>query len=131
MTSYIPHLILTLTDQVTQSAMDETLTEAYRLAFDWANRMGKEGKRVYDLFLQKPNYAVNPFDTYFHLWCKIECSKEDRIIWEENRKMIFNISLENTNAPKERIKSESHLSEHKNRSTGWEATETSRSHCTI
>lgn len=88
MTSYIPHLILTLTDQVTMNAMDETITEGYRLAFDWANRMGKEGKRVYDLFLQKPTYE-DPLNIRYSLWCKIECTEDERRIWEKNRERML------------------------------------------
>lgn len=94
--SFIPHRILVINDQVVQAKDNETLTRCYQLAFDWANRMGKEGKRVFDLFLQRPdpnNY--NPMRQQSYLWCKIECTIEERKKWDELQKLNIELAVLN------------------------------------
>lgn len=88
--SYIPHRILIINDQINESARDKTLSECYRLAFDWANKMGSQGKKVFDLYLQKPDYDKDPMNmARYILWCKIECTIEERKLWEEQQKLNF------------------------------------------
>lgn len=88
MKSYIPHRILIINDQVTHTAMNETVFYCYRLAFDWSNRMGIEGKRVFDLFLEKPKYDADPLNIpLYSIWCKIECTIEERERWDEMQKL--------------------------------------------
>jgi hypothetical protein len=88
MNSYIPHRILVINQQITKNADDEALLQAFRLAFDWANRMGQEGKRVFDLYLQRPDINnYNPLANQSYLWCKIECTQEERERWDEIQKV--------------------------------------------
>ena len=100
MKSYIPHRILVINDQVVQSALDETLFECYRLAFKWANDMGLQGKKVFDLFLEKPKYDGDPMNIpRYYLWCKIECTEDERKIWDDQNKLniahaVFNSFVE-------------------------------------
>lgn len=93
MKSFIPHKILVINDQVSVEQHNSTLSQCYALAFDWANRMGLEGKRVFDLLLKAPDYHQDPLNCQSVLWCKIECSEEDRKIWEETNQINLEIAI--------------------------------------
>ncbi len=86
MKSYIPHRILIINEQICKNEEEKILTNCFQLSFDWANRMGLEGKRVFDLFLQKPDERnYNPMRQQSFLWCKIECTIEERKLWDEQQ----------------------------------------------
>jgi hypothetical protein len=88
MKSYIPHQILVINEEISKDAQNVTFTRAYRLAFDWANMMGMNGKKVFDFYIQNPEYWGDPIASQKTLlWCKIECTEEERKIWEENQKL--------------------------------------------
>ena len=55
MKSYIPHRLLLINEHVTMSSEDPVFMECMRLAFEWANDMGLQGKKVHSLTLQKPD----------------------------------------------------------------------------
>ena len=80
---YIPHCIVKINSIVEVDPMFES---CMLRVFDWANRMGLEGKKVYSLNLVQPlkdNY--DPLNLDSSLWCKLECTKEDREKWEQSR----------------------------------------------
>lgn len=82
--SYIPHRLLVINEYAGTNLDDAVMNECYRLAFDWANDMGRKGKRVFGLFLQRPDPKNHdPVRQQSHLWCKIECTVGEREIWEE------------------------------------------------
>ena len=88
MKHFIPHRIFVINEQIEFSNMREIILRCYALAFEWANKMGLEGKRVYDLYLQKPDpINCNSMNTASYLWCKIECTEEERMQWEEQQKL--------------------------------------------
>lgn len=89
MKSFIPHRILVINEQVVQEKDEENMTRCYQLAFDWANRMGMKRKRVFDLYLQSPDPNKDPINIHCqsYLWCKIECTMEERKIWDEIQKL--------------------------------------------
>lgn len=92
MKSYIPHRIFVINDQI----VHETMDRCYQLAFDWANRMGMEGKRVFDLCLQRPDpNNFNPLRQQSYLCCKIECTIEEREKWDELQKMNIEHAIYN------------------------------------
>lgn len=83
---YIPYKILIINEQVEKTAQDESFLHCMKLAFDWANRMGLKGKRVFDLYLEKPDYRnYDPLRQHHTLWCKLECTEQDRKAWEKLR----------------------------------------------
>ena len=84
MKSYIPYRLLIINREITDNQNYRLLEEYYRRAFDWANQMGQQGKRVFNLSIQVPddeNY--NPKIRHSYLWCMIECTEEERKIWDE------------------------------------------------
>jgi hypothetical protein len=88
MKSYIPHRILVINRAAIEHKDEETLSRCYQLAFDWANRMGQEGKKVFDLFLEKPDYGKDPLNIgRYYLWCKMECTIEEREKWDVIQKL--------------------------------------------
>lgn len=88
MNSYIPHTILVINDQILSAKDDETLSRCYALAFDWANRMGKEGKKVFGLRLKRPDpNDYNPSRMQSYLSCNIGCTVEERQKWDEMQKL--------------------------------------------
>lgn len=88
MKSYIPHRLLVINDQIVEAKDNESMERCYQLAFDWANRMGLEGKKVFSLFLERPDPKnFNPMRQQSYLWCKIECTEEERAKWDEIQKL--------------------------------------------
>jgi hypothetical protein len=84
MKEYIPHRLLVINDQVEKSTQDETFMHCMKMAFQWANDMGLKGKKVFGLFLETPDPSkYDPLRQHSSLWCKIECTKEEREQWEE------------------------------------------------
>ena len=84
MQSYIPYRILTINEQVEKTAQDESFLYCMKLVFDWANQMGIKGQRVFSLHLETPNSNnYNPLRQHKVLWCKIECTEEERKAWEK------------------------------------------------
>lgn len=85
MKTYIPYKLLV----INEFSENEAMNKCYRLAFDWANKIGRNGKRVFDLYIQRPdpeNY--NPLSQQsYNLWCKIECSMREHDIWEEMQEL--------------------------------------------
>lgn len=53
----------------------EVRHEAFSLAFNWANMMGLEGKKVYNLRFE-PSVFDGPFDRGPRLLCAVENNKE-------------------------------------------------------
>lgn len=90
--SYIPHKLITLNSQISQNGDDKVLMECFRKAFDWANQMGLEGKRVFDFYFERPDPS-NPFAGQSYIWCKIECTEEERKYWEEMREIKIKLSI--------------------------------------
>lgn len=86
MKSYIPYRILVINCQFIESYQDEVLLQCFRLSLDWANRMGLKGKRVYDFYLEKSD-PKNPLDYLSYLWCKVECTEDERKLWKEQREL--------------------------------------------
>jgi hypothetical protein len=84
MKSFIPHNIITINRLVKDNKDLDVLHYCYRMAFDWANRMGLEGKRVYDLEMLEPPMNDVFFSRYY-LCCKIECTLEERRAWEDQQ----------------------------------------------
>lgn len=80
--NYIPHCILHINEQIDEC---DTLMTIMNHAFDWANRMGLEGKRVGSLVLEKPR-PDHPFAISSRLFCEIECTEKERTEWEKNQK---------------------------------------------
>ena len=85
---YIPHRILIINECIIQSKDDENFMNVMKLAFDWSNKMGIQGKKVFGMYLELPNINnFNPLIQHYTLWCKIECNEEQRKIWEENQEI--------------------------------------------
>jgi hypothetical protein len=85
MKNYIPRCLMVLNDQIQK---DPVLVQCMRLAFDWANQAGLDGKRVCELTLVEPdpeNYS--PLRQQSALWCKIECTDEERKAWDAQREL--------------------------------------------
>lgn len=81
---YIIYKILEINDQVIAAKDLETFNWIYGKAFEWANEMGRNGKRVYDLHLETPESKhQDPLNIRCFLLCKIECTHEERKMWEE------------------------------------------------
>ncbi len=90
MKSYIPHRLLVVNASASNFIDDPVMNECYRLAFDWANEMGRQGKKVFGLRLEKPDEKnYNAMRQHSTLWCQIECTEEERVRWEEMQK--FNV----------------------------------------
>jgi hypothetical protein len=86
--SYIHHRLLIINEQVDKNSNDDTFMRCMQISFDWANRMGLEGKRVWRLHLQEPDpNDYNPLAQHKSLWCMIECTIEERTRWEEINKL--------------------------------------------
>jgi len=81
--NYIPKKLLVITYDVNSDVYNDVLIDCLFKSFDWANRMGLEGKKVYDLTLKEPD-RDNPLSTALTLWCKVECSEQERKDWEKN-----------------------------------------------
>lgn len=85
---YIPYRICVI-NEVDFLQTQEVLLTVFRVAFEWANKMGLKGKRVYNLHLQRAApKSMSPMNCQSYLWCQIECTKEEREIWEEKQKSI-------------------------------------------
>lgn len=84
MKSFIPHNIITINQSILNKENLEFLHYCYERVFDWANRMGLEGKRVYDLEMLDPPMNDAFFSRYY-LCCKIECTLEQRKAWEDQQ----------------------------------------------
>ena len=88
MNHYIPHKILIINEQVQQKESDDAFMHCMKLAFQWANDMGINGKKVSNLYLENPNPNVfDPLRQHKALWCKIECTEEERNQWDSLRKI--------------------------------------------
>lgn len=79
---FIPYCILHINEEIEEC---EILMTVMKHAFDWANRMGLEGKRVDSLVLEKPR-RDHPFEILSRLFCEIECTEQERIEWEKKQK---------------------------------------------
>jgi hypothetical protein len=82
--SYIPCCILRLNKQIER---DPVLIQAMRLVFDWANKNGLAGKKVYNLKLDDP--SADPLSLSYGLWCMVECTEEERKAWEKHREILI------------------------------------------
>lgn len=79
---------MVINTQIQTQPDDKAFMEYMRLAFNWANEMGLKGKKVFGLLLKQPDSNnFDPVNTQSILWCQVECTKEERECWEENRKM--------------------------------------------
>lgn len=88
MKTWIPHKILTMNEQVIQTYNDEAFLRCMNLAFDWANQMGIKGQRVFDLTITTPSdRPYDPLNEVISVWCKIECTEEQRQHWQRNREL--------------------------------------------
>lgn len=81
MKSYIPHRLLIINEHISENAEDENFMRSMQLAFDWANQMGLQGKKVSGLNLVKPHPDI--LNQRQSLWCIMECSEEEQELWNE------------------------------------------------
>jgi len=81
----IPHTILTLTSQVDYKKQIEILKNAFSLVFDWANDAGLKGEKVSGFSIREDDPSIGPEYGKTFLWCRIECTKEEREEWEKSR----------------------------------------------
>lgn len=96
MKSYIPHRLLVINQQFNANADDPVLMESMKVAFEWANKMGLEGKSVCNLYLQKADHKeFDPMRQQSILWCKIECTEEERKIWDETQEKYAKLAAIN------------------------------------
>jgi hypothetical protein len=85
---YIYHQLLVFNEQIQQNPDDPVFMRSMELAFQWANDMGLMGKKVFDLHFQEPDpKEYNPMKQQQIIWCKIECTEEERMHWEELQKL--------------------------------------------
>jgi hypothetical protein len=72
--NYKKHCIGRLSNQVKE---DPIIFESFRLAFNYANKMGLEGKEVKNVFIENsPETDLTDFRGMKILGCYIECSEE-------------------------------------------------------
>ena len=88
---YIPHKLLVINEQMHLNEESNTFMKCARIAFDWANQMGLKGKRVYGLWLEEPIPSMlDPKSFAKTLWCQIECTAEERKMWNEDQDLMVN-----------------------------------------
>lgn len=88
MKSYIPHRILIINEHVQKNENDPVFFHLMKLVFQWSNDMGIENKKVFGLHLQEPDpYNYSPLQQHKSLWCKIECTQEERKQWDDIQEM--------------------------------------------
>lgn len=76
---FTTYKIGTINRKVIEQKDQETLQRFYELAFDWANRMGLQGKKVFGLSLKKTDSQDdNPLNVIYHLCCNIERTIEEK-----------------------------------------------------
>lgn len=80
---FVPHCIMQLNEFITE---DPVLVMAMKHLFRWANDMGLQGKTVSHLILVPPD-TKNPMYCSYKLLCQIQCTEEERKVWEEVREM--------------------------------------------
>lgn len=88
MKSCIPHRLLVINEHAQENDEDPVFMTCMRLAFQWANDMGLQGKKVHSLTLQKPDpNKYDPIRQQKSLWCKIECEEDERNRWNEMQEL--------------------------------------------
>lgn len=87
MKSYISHQLMVICDQI--SLPDDILMMCMERAFDWANQMGLEGKKVSNLSLQGPNFLDDPLAQQSVISCQIECTLDERKLWDDQQKFNY------------------------------------------
>jgi hypothetical protein len=86
MKSCIPHKLLVINAFAEQSMEDPCFMQCMKMAFQWANDMGINGKKVFDLHLERADHN-NLVARPAILWCNIECTIEERERWEKMREL--------------------------------------------
>lgn len=71
MTEWKEHTILTMCSKV-NTDVDEMFWDALQRIFEWANRMGKEGKSVSGFYIEKEPVSCNPFKDYKKIKCNVK-----------------------------------------------------------
>ena len=75
MKSYISHRLLIIDEHVKFD--DPILIRCMQLAFEWANSMGLQGKKVHSLTIINPDPNQSCLlQNNQTVWCKIECEEE-------------------------------------------------------
>jgi hypothetical protein len=70
---FIPYRVLVSDEPPSEKA----IWKALGLVFDWANRMGLEGKEIFDLRLLLPE-PPSPLVSVWSLWCKVGCTETEK-----------------------------------------------------
>ena len=98
---YIPKKLLVITDSnVTYTYNDPIFCSCMQKAFQWANEMGLNGKKVSGLHIQTRDFEdMNPLSPHIIIWCQIECTEEERRAWEDMQR--FNVEHAINNAFRE------------------------------
>lgn len=87
--NYIPHRILAINSRLTNESLDPVIMEGMRLIFEWSNKMGLSGQRVYDLFIDNTSFKSDPMNQQTFIWCRKECSDEERKKWDELQQINY------------------------------------------
>jgi hypothetical protein len=84
MKEFIPHGIMTLNEYCVE---DPVMMMAFQHIFVWANEMGLKGTKVFNLRFKQCDKTNNPCVPFGCFGCLVECTSEQRKIWEENKEL--------------------------------------------
>jgi hypothetical protein len=93
MTFYIPRCILVLNAPFDYQQEKEIEDYAMARVNYWAEEMRSIGKNVYDITIIE-DQGENPLTgRQKRIFCKIECTEEERKMWEETRKLQIELAV--------------------------------------
>ena len=86
MTWGIPHRICVITEQIDLNQNDYVFLNTMKMVFDWANKMGLDGKSVFGL-------SVKQLDNVTEVSCYIKCTEKEYKKWEQRYKLDLDLMV--------------------------------------